>query len=112
MSAKAVAALSFVGLLTVSNALASTITNRDDKSYTISIILGTSNKEHVLAPAGTLLKVCERGCVVRIDGNQDEQYQLDGSEVVAIEDGRLFYANPPGDKPEPEPSRPFQPGDR
>jgi hypothetical protein len=112
MSAKAVAALSFVGLLTVSNALASTITNRDDKTYTISIILGTSTKDHVLAPTGTLLKVCERGCVVRIDSNRDEQYQLEGSEIVAIEDGRLFYASPVGDKPAPEPARQFQPGDR
>lgn len=115
MSAKVVAALSLVALVLPSSAFASSITNRDDKDYKVTIIEGATTKDHILEPSGALKEVCERGCVVRLNDNTDEEYELKGSEIVSIEDGYLYYDGQPGGaaaSKADDADRPFKPGDR
>jgi len=75
-------------------ALASSITNRDDKDHTVVVIQANAAADHVLRPSTTLKGICEQGCVIRLNDSQDE-YELKGSEVVSIEGGYLFYEGPP-----------------
>lgn len=80
-----------------------TITNRDDQDHTIMIIEGEKKTEHVLKPSQSLKDVCEKGCFLRIDDDdEDDPYQLQPGVAVSIEDGVLYY--------EPDPATPAQPG--
>lgn len=108
----AVAALTGVALLAISVAHASTLTNRDDKDHKVTIIEATSTKDQVLRPSATLEGICSKGCVIRIDDDDGSEYELNGSEVVSIEDGYLYYDGAPG-APVPEAGSadvPSQPG--
>ena len=114
MSAKAVAALSLVALVWAVPASASSITNRDDTDFKVTITEGKVTKDHILAPLAELADVCKQGCVVWLNDDQDVSYKLKGADVVSIEDGLLYYDGAP-DAPvakSDEPERPFQPGDR
>jgi hypothetical protein len=75
-------------------ALAASITNRDDRPHQVTIIEGERKTEQSLAPAGVLEGVCSTGCVLRLNESDDDEYQLEGNEIVSIEDGFLYYDGP------------------
>lgn len=91
-----VAALANVALIAVSVAHASTLTNRDDKDHKVTVIEAKSTKDEVLRPSATLEGICSQGCIIRLNDDDDNEYELGGSEVVSIEDGFLYYDTPPG----------------
>jgi len=95
MSLRALAAAATVALCWVPSACASSITNRDDKDWKVTIIEGKTTKDQVLAPSAALKGICKKGCVVRLNDNQKDEYELKGSETVSIEDGYLYYDGPP-----------------
>jgi hypothetical protein len=70
------------------------VTNRDDKEQKIQIVEGDIKKDHTLKPAAVLDGVCLKGCVIRLNDNDNDEYELDGTEVVTIEDGYLYYDGP------------------
>jgi hypothetical protein len=70
------------------------VTNRDDKEQKIQIVEGEVKKDHTLKPAAVLDGVCLKGCVIRLNDNDNDEYELDGTEVVTIEDGYLYYDGP------------------
>ncbi len=39
--------------------------------------------------------VCDKGCVIRLNDSEKDEYELKGSEAVSIEDGSLYYDGPP-----------------
>lgn len=86
-----------------------TITNRDDQDHTITITEGESKAQHVLKPAQVLTGVCEKGCNLRIDDDdEDDPYQIKPDAAVSIEDGILYYepdapAAPQAPAPPPSP---------
>jgi hypothetical protein len=90
----AVAASIAAVLICCPAAHASSITNRDDREYKLTVIEDTATKDLQLAPSVTLKEVCQQGCVVRLDDSADEEYELEGSDVVSIEDGLLYYDDP------------------
>lgn len=92
---QALAASLCVALLTAPGAFASAITNRDETDQKVTIIEGNAATDHILRPSATLKEVCNKGCVIRLNGNQKDEYELKGSEVVSIEGGYLYYAGPP-----------------
>jgi hypothetical protein len=94
MSIVAVAASLIAALFWVPAAYASSITNRGDKAYKVTIIEGEAAKAHVLKPSAALDGICAKGCVVRLNDNENDEYELKGSEVVSIEDGYLYYDGP------------------
>lgn len=84
-------------------AFAVSITNRDDHDQKVTIIEGAVNKDQVLKPEGSIEGVCLKGCVVRLNDSEDDEYELEGNEVVSIEDGYLYYDGPDAGA-EPAPS--------
>jgi hypothetical protein len=81
-------------LLMTSTALAVTLTNRNDKDTKVSVIEGTSRQDNVLAPGKVLDGVCQKGCIIRLNDSENDEYELSGSEVVSVEDGFLYYDGP------------------
>lgn len=107
-------AVTVTAALWVSSACASSITNRDDKDWKVTIIEEATTGSHVLAPSAALKSTCQKGCVVRLDDNEKVEYVLKGSERVSIEDGYLYYDGPPASAvPKAEDAdRPFEPGSK
>jgi hypothetical protein len=83
-----------VSVAHVSTALGASISNRDERDYTVTIIEGEAKADHALKPAQTLSDVCLKGCTMRLNGSADDLYLLAGSDAVSIEDGTVFYDQP------------------
>jgi len=107
MSCVVVAAVA-VSSLGLGPAAAISITNRDDKEYKVTIIEedGAKKTDHALKPNQVLENVCLKGCVLRLDDSDEDEYELvEGTEIVSIEEGYLYYdqpeaATPPAQSPE------------
>ena len=95
MSSVVVAALAIAVLLWSPFAHASSLTNRDDKDFKVTVIEGRAAKDQVLKPSAALEGICQKGCVVRLNDSENDEYELQGSDVVSIEDGHLYYDGPP-----------------
>jgi hypothetical protein len=78
-----------------------TVTNRDDKEHKLTIIEGETKSDRVLKPNETLNDICAKGCIIRLNDSETDEYELDGSETVSIEEGFLY-----DDTPEPAPEAP------
>jgi hypothetical protein len=83
-----------VALLSSAAAAAVTITNRDDHDHKVTIIEGETKTDHVLKPSQVLQGICAKGCTVRLDDEEEDEYQLEADDVVSIEEGSLYYDNP------------------
>lgn len=70
---------------------AASITNRDARPHTLRIIEGKRPTDHRLQPGGRLDDVCSDGCIVRIDGDADKDFVLEGTERVSIENDLMYY---------------------
>ena len=90
--ATAMAAIGIV--LGVTAAHGASISNRDEREYTVTIIEGEAKADHALKPSQTLSDVCLKGCTIRVNGNADDEYRLTGGDVVSIEDGTVYYDTP------------------
>jgi hypothetical protein len=95
MSSKVVAALTIAVFLWSPHVYASSLTNRDDKDHKVTVIEGKAAKDQVLKPSAALEGICLKGCVVRLNDSENDEYELQGSDVVSIEDGHLYYDGPP-----------------
>ena len=81
-------------LLSGTAAHAASITNRDEVDRKVTIIEGDRTTDHVLQPSQALNDVCAKGCTIRLDDGEDDEYLLEGDDVVSIEDGSLYYDRP------------------
>jgi hypothetical protein len=105
-----------IAVLISSSAHAASITNRDDRDHKVTIIEGNSQKDHVLKPNAVLDGICEKRCLIRFGDNQDDPYELEGSDVTSIEEGQLYDdgsgvpletgPGSPGQGPDAQPSQP------
>jgi hypothetical protein len=77
-------------------ASAATLANRDDKDHKVTIIEGDAKADQTLKPQQIVDKICPKGCVVRLNDSEDDEYQIDPEDMVSIEDGYLYH-----DAPEP-----------
>ena len=48
----------------------------------------------MVKPQEVVETVCPKACVIRLNDNEEDEYQLDAADVVSIEDGFLYYDNP------------------
>ena len=88
-------AMAVIGIvLGVTAAHGASISNRDERDYTVTIIEGEAKADHALKPSQTLSDVCLKGCTIRVNGKEDDEYRLTGGDVVSIEDGTVFYDAP------------------
>ena len=100
--------IAVTGLMTTA-ANAVSVTNRDDREHKITIVEGEVKVDHVLKPQEVLANLCAKGCVLRLNDSDEEEYELDANDVVSIEDGYLYYeeaetapgATPPATKEQP-----------
>jgi hypothetical protein len=81
-------------LLSSTAAHAVSITNRDEHDHKVTIIEGDKKAEHLLKPMQALDGICARGCTIRLNDAEDDEYQLEANDVVSIEDGSLYYDGP------------------
>jgi hypothetical protein len=88
------------------------LTNRDDRDHKVTVIEGASRQDHQLAAQAVLEGVCLKGCIVRLNDSDNDEYELEGNEIVSIEDGYLYYDGPdapteqaPADPAKPEPKK-------
>lgn len=88
------AAILFAASTCFSAAEALSITNRDDQDYKLTIVEGPSSQNFVLKPDAIIENVCAKGCIVRLNDSEEDEYELEGNEVVSIEDGNLYYDGP------------------
>jgi hypothetical protein len=73
---------------------AASITNRDTKNVKVTISEGETTTEHTIRPMEVLDKVCMSGCIVRLDDSEEDEYEVEAEDIVAIEDGFLYYDGP------------------
>jgi hypothetical protein len=90
----ALAASTIAALLMTSTASAVTITNRDSKEAKVSVIEGSAKQDQILATGKVLDGVCQKGCIIRLNDSENDEYELEGSEVVSVDEGFLYYDGP------------------
>jgi hypothetical protein len=83
-------------------ASAASLSNRDDKEHKVTIIEGDAKRDEVLKPQQIVDKICLKGCVLRLNDSEDDEYQLEGDDLVSIEDGYLYH-DAPDAQPAPAP---------
>ena len=93
---------------------AATIANRDDKDHKVTIIEGEAKADQTLKPQQIMDKICLKGCVIRLNDSEDDEYQIDPEDMVSIEDGYLYHDSPdapggPTSPPAPSPTSPPPP---
>jgi hypothetical protein len=87
--------IAFLAVLSVADAAhAVSVTNRDTKDHKISIIAGDNRQEQLLKPGDKLEGLCPSGCLIRLNDSENDEYELEGPEIVSIEDGYLYYDGP------------------
>lgn len=98
MSLSGVRLARWVGLILLLSsstaAHAVSITNRDEHDHKVTVIEGDTKADHLLKPSQTLSGICAKGCVIRLNDSEDDEYQLEANDVVSIEDGSLYYDGP------------------
>ena len=100
-------------LLSTTAAHAVSITNRDERDHRVTVIEGEAAAEHVLKPSQTLTDICLKGCTIRMNDSEDDEYRLAASDVVSIEDGTVYYEGPDASAGPPTPPAPSKrPGNR
>jgi hypothetical protein len=70
------------------------LTNRDDRQHKVTIVEDGQSEDHILAPSAVLEGICPKGCVIRLNDSDDDEYTLDGNESVSIEGGFVYYDGP------------------
>lgn len=94
MILKVSAAGMIAALLMTSAATAVTVTNRDDKDVKVTIIEGEARQDNVLGAGKVVDGVCQKGCIVRLNDSENDEYELEGSEAVSVEEGFLYFDTP------------------
>ena len=94
-----------LSLLSPAAAHAATVTNRDAKDYKLTVLEGDKAQHLTLKPSGVLQDLCPKGCIVRLNDSENDEYELEGTEIVSIEDGYLYYDVPETGPGVPGPAR-------
>ncbi len=101
MRVKVLAVVLMLALTQSGAALVLSIINRDDHDHKVTIVEGSKSRDHILKPKAKIDSECTKGCIVRMNDSVEDEYELEGNEVVFIEDGNLYYDGPeaPADPP-------------
>jgi hypothetical protein len=90
MSRHVIAALSVATTLFTPGALAATVKNLDETEHMITVIEGSNSQDLTVKPGSSLEGICQKGCLLRLDGSSEDPYELEGTEVTTIEKGQLW----------------------
>ena len=86
-----IAVCTVVALLMTSAASAAKIANRGDKEVKLKITEGSSRQDVAIPVGGVVERVCQKGCIIRLSDSGSDDYELQGSENVSVEEGFLYY---------------------
>lgn len=78
-------------LVATAPAAAVTLKNNDQESYQVEVIAKSSARQFDLDAGNSMTDFCKTGCVIRLNGNAENEYSLEGSERVSIEGGLVYY---------------------
>ena len=78
-------------LLMTSAAEAATISNRSADEIKLTIAEGSTRQDKVLSAGKVIDGVCQKGCIIRLNDNANDEYELEGSERLSVEGGFLYY---------------------
>jgi hypothetical protein len=88
-------AIGVIGLLLSTTAAhAVSITNRDERDHRVTIIEGESRADYMMKPSQTVTDICLKGCTIRMNDSDGDEYRLAADDVVTIEDGTVYYEGP------------------
>ncbi len=73
---------------------AATLTNRDKRPYDLEIRAGGPPESRKLKAGETIRDVCPKGC--SISWGTGNEYLIEGTDDVSIEDGFMYYDSPAG----------------
>ena len=90
MSRHVIAALASAFTLFTTAALAVTVKNLDGTEYTVTVVEGSKPQDLTVKPGASLEGICLKGCLIRLNGNTVDPYELEGTEVTTIEKGQLW----------------------
>ena len=81
-------------VLAPQSATALRLTNRDLTGHTLIVTSpdGGEKQELQASPSEVLDRICETGCTITMPDGQ--QYEFEGNEIVAIEEGLIFLDGP------------------
>ena len=101
-------------LLSTTAAHAVSITNRDERDHKVTIIEGEARADYVMKPSQSVTDICLKGCTIRMNDSDGDEYRLVAEDVVTIEDGTVYFEGPdPSVRPEtPQPPGSKRPGNR
>ena len=60
----------------------------------LTVLEGDKSQHHNLKPSSVLNDVCAKGCIIRLNDSENDEYEREGTEIVSIEDGYLYYDVP------------------
>lgn len=78
-------------LLLATDGSAASLTNRDPREHKLTVMSGQDGDSRVLKPDEAWNDFCAEGCIVRLDDDENATYEIEGSDVVSIEDGFVYY---------------------
>jgi hypothetical protein len=103
IAAKSIMTMLMATAMATSASAAASVTNRDEKDHKVTIIEGEKKNNFTLKPTQALENICPQGCILRLNDSDDDEYQIEATDIVSIEDGYLYYDNQdaePEEKPE------------
>ena len=77
------------------------ITNRDDKDHKLTIVEGETRTEHVLKPTQVLEGICAKGCVIRLNDSENDEYERPWPNGKRVGRWRASYQRYPSSTPSP-----------
>ena len=88
------------------------LTNRDDKDHKLTVVEdgGAKTTEHNLKPMQVLEGICPKGCIIRLNDSEADEYELEPGDKVSIEEGYLYYDEPESGQQQGTGTAPAAPG--
>ena len=80
-----------LALFPVQSVEAAALSNKDTSAYKIEVISKGGRREHELSPGKSITEFCKVGCIIRLNSDAANDYELEGSERVSIEGGLVYY---------------------
>ena len=88
--------LFFLACVCAEPVFAVSVTNKDDREFKLTIVEADNKQDHLLKPNDVLDGICLKGCILRLGDSVDDEYVLEGPEVVSIEDAKIYDDGPDG----------------
>ncbi len=91
MNTKILLSAALAAVLFAGSAQAVTITNRDAQEHKLTIFENDDQRDVMIKPNETIQKICKTMCGVRVNDDENNEFQVDENELVSIEDGSLYF---------------------